>query len=413
MAGVPGTVTELMLRGSVDLAEIARLVLDAAVPRLADAVSVLAVERVLRGGEAARDTGEITVRRLGTRIRDQRERETRENFPAGEALAFPVASPYARCVHQGEPVIFSWQDSQARSHLKNRKVLPLSSSVLVVPMTSGERTTGFLALARVPGAPAFGDADVAEARQLAAGAGAGIVSAAALLRQKTIADTLQYSLLAAEPEVPPGIEAAARCAPAAGEVVGGDWYDMFPLPAGRSGIIVGDVMGHGPEAAATMAHLRSAAHALVQFDPEPADFLSRLDRTTGMLRGSVMATCVYAVINPENRSCVLAAAGHVPPVLARPAGTTYVPGLPPGRLLGFGPAAYGQVRISLPPDGVLALYTDGLVENRARSVDQGILALRDVMARLDGDLEAACDTLIDSLAQRHEDDVTVVLARCP
>lgn len=411
MAGVRGTVTELLLRGGVDLAEITRIVLDAAVPGLADAASVLAVDRVLRGGEPAQDGG-ITVRRLGTRVKDERQETVRENFPVGGVTVFPDGSPCARCVHDDEPQFFPWQDGGSPIRGGARKVLPLSSSVLAVPMTAGGVTSGFLAFARRPGEPAFTEDDVAEARQLATAAGAGVASAVALLKQKAISDTLQHSLMAVEPKVPPGIDAAARCLPADGEVVGGDWYDMFPLPGGRSGIIVGDVMGHGPQAAAAMAHLRSAAHALVQYDPEPADFLSRLDQTTGMLRDSTMATCVYAVLDPENRACTLATAGHVPPVLAIPDGTAYAPGLPPGRLLGLGPATYSQTTINLPPGAVLALYTDGLVENRTRSIDQGILALTSALARQGDDLEAACDELVAELAQRHEDDVTVVLARC-
>lgn len=413
MAGVSGTVTGLMLRGSPDLAEIARIVLDAAVPDLADAVSVFAIDRVLRGGEPAHDDDGITVRRLGTRIRHESEQSTQESFPAGEAVVFPGGSPYARCVYSGKPLAFAQQDSGLRVCRGSRKTLPRCSSVLIVPMLADDRPAGFLAFARAPGSAAFGDAELAGAEQLAAGAGAGIASAAALLRQKTIADTLQFSLLAADPEVPPGIEAAARCLPAAGEVVGGDWYDMFPLPGGRSGIIVGDVMGHGPEAAASMAHLRSAARALAQFDPEPADLLARLDRSTAMLRDPVLATCVYAIIDPEGRSCTLAAAGHVPPALVMPDGTAYVPDLPAGRLLGLGPGAYGQTRISLPSGAILALYTDGLVEMRTRSFDQGVLALQAILARHEGSLETACDTLITSLTQRHEDDVTVVLACCP
>ena len=234
-----------------------------------------------------------------------------------------------------------------------------------------------------------------------------------LLRQRSIADTLQQGLVAAEPVVPPGIEVAARCLPAAGQIVGGDWYDILALPGGRCGIIVGDVMGHGPEAAAVMAQLRAAAHALAQLDLEPAGLLTHLDRTTATLRLPVLATCVYAVIDPASQSCTLSAAGHLPPVLAMPDGVTRVPDLPAGQSLGLGSAVYDQACIKLSPGAVIALYTDGLVETRTRSFDQGISALRAVLDCRPGDLGAACDTLIASLAERSEDDVTVVLARTP
>jgi serine phosphatase RsbU (regulator of sigma subunit) len=172
-------------------------------------------------------------------------------------------------------------------------------------------------------------------------------------------------------------------------------------------------MGHGPEAAAVMAQLRAAAHTLAQLDLQPAELLSHLDRTTATLRQPVLATCVYAVIDPADQSCTLSAAGHLPPVLALPDGTTRIPDLPAGQSLGLGSAAYGQARIKLPPGAVIALYTDGLVETRTRSFEQGINALRAVLDCRHGRLGTACDTLIASLAERSEDDVTVVLACAP
>jgi serine phosphatase RsbU (regulator of sigma subunit) len=172
-------------------------------------------------------------------------------------------------------------------------------------------------------------------------------------------------------------------------------------------------MGHGPEAAAVMAQLRTAAHALAQVDLEPAELLGHLDRTTITLRRSVLATCVYAVIDPAARSCTLSAAGHLPPVLAMPDGVTRVPGLPAGQSLGLGSAVYGQARIKLPPGTIMALYTDGLVETRTHSFDQGITALRDVLRDQHEQLETVCDMLITSLAEPSEDDATIVLARTP
>ena len=424
VTGLPGNMsrpgpaaaeTELRLRISLDLAEIARLVLDAAVPGFADAAAVFAVEQLFRAGEPVRadDTCEVTVRRLGTRLAHESRPVTQETFPAGGLIAFAAGSPYARCVRSGEPAVFAQPDSQTleRARPGGREMMSRYASFLAVPAASGEQATGLLAFARTAGQAAFSNADVTTAARLAAGAGTGIANALTLLRQRTIADTLQHSLLAAEPAVPPGIEVAARCLPAAGQIVGGDWYDIIALPNARTGIVVGDVMGHGPEASAVMAQLRAAAHALAQLDLEPAELLGHLNRTTATLRLPVLATCVYAVIDPASQSCTLSAAGHLPPVLAMPDGVTQVPDLPGGQSLGLGSAVYGQARIKLPPGAIIALYTDGLVETRTRSFDQGILALRAVLAGRRGQLETACDTLIASLAERYEDDVTVVLAR--
>ena len=417
-AGLASAEAELRLRGSLELAEIARLVVDATVPGFAEAAAVFASEQLIRAGEPVRSGGDgkITARRLGIRLAHENGLAAQAAFPLGEVIAFDVGSPYGRCMRGAEPVVFARPSSQTPEWLGSGgrgEMLSRYDSFLAVPAVSDGPVAGFLAFARTAGHPPFGDPDVTTAVRLAAGTGTGIANALTLLRQRSIADNLQQSLVAAEPVAPQGIEVAARCLPAAGQIVGGDWYDIFALPDGRCGVIVGDVMGHGPEAAAAMAQLRAAAHALAQLDLEPAELLSHLDRTTLTLRRPVLATCVYAVIDPASHSCTLAAAGHLPPVLALPDGVTRVPDLPAGQSLGLGSAVYGQARIKLPPGAVIALYTDGLVETRTRSFDQGISALRVVLNSSHGQLGTACDTLIACLAERSEDDVTVVLARTP
>ncbi|HEX6453583.1 MAG TPA: PP2C family protein-serine/threonine phosphatase [Trebonia sp.] len=137
------------------------------------------------------------------------------------------------------------------------------------------------------------------------------------------------------------------------------------------------------------------------------------DRLIPTLRPTPLATCAYAIIDPAGQSCTLSGAGHLPAVLALPDGTTRTLDLPSGQSLGIGPANYGQARIKLPPGAVVALYTDGLVETRTRSFDQGISVLRAELARARGPLDASCNVLIDSLARHPEDDVTLILARIP
>jgi hypothetical protein len=416
---VPETV--LILHSTLDLAEIARLVLDTSVPDFADVAGVFVLEQPLPGGRGGSGGfagsggfgGEATVRRLGTRLAHVSLPMTRAAFPAGEVIAFAAGSPYARCMHDAEPVIFTQPDSHTLERIRQdgRDMLSRYARYLAVPAVHDGQVTGFVAFGRTRGSATFSEADVVAAARLAAGAGTGMANALTLLRHRSLADTLQHSLLAAEPTVPAGLEVAARCWPASGEIVGGDWYDIIPLPGGRSGLIVGDVMGHGPEAAAVMAQLRAAAHALAQLDLEPAVLLGHLDRTTVTLRRPMLATCVYAVIDPASQTCTLSTAGHLPPVLAMRDGTTLVPDLPGGQTLGLGTGVYGQARVKLPPGAAIALYTDGLVETRTRPFDHGILALRAILANGYEQLDAACDTLVGSLAQRHEDDVTVVLAR--
>lgn len=409
------TGTELRLHSSLDLAGIASLVLDVTVPDFADGGTVFVLEHLLGGDEPPLGSGEVAARRLGTRLAHASQAAIQEVFPAGEMTAFATGSPHARCVRGREPLIFARPDSQTfeRARPGSREIMSRYASFLVVPAAAGLEVGGILAFARTARSAAFNDADAATAVRLAADTGTGIANALALMRHRISADTLQRSLLAVEPKAPQGLDVTARCLPASGQVVGGDWYDLVSLPAGRSGLIVGDVMGHGPEAAAVMAQLRAAAHALAQLDLEPAELLGHLDRVTATLRRPMLATCVYAIIDPASQSCTLSAAGHLPPVLAMPDGTTRVPDLPAGQSLGLGSAVYGQARIKFPPGAVIALYTDGLVETRTRSFDQGILALRSVLSRGHRRLDSACDTLISSLAERFEDDVTLVLARIP
>ncbi len=407
----------LSLGSSIDLAEITRLVLAASVPGFAGGASVFALEHLLNGGEPAvrLAAGQVVARRLGARFARPGRRVPEGAFPPGEVIAFASDSPLSRCVNSGRPERFSDIGRQMTERLgpAGREVLSGCTSFLAVPMTARETVTGILVLVRTPGAPAFSERDAAAAARLGAQAGAGILNALTLIRQRSIADALQRGLLAAEPAMPSGLELAGRCLPAAGHVIGGDWYDVIPLPGGRTGLVVGDVMGHGPEAAAVMAQLRAAAHALADLDLAPADLLKGLNRVTATLQRITLATCAYAIIDPGARTCTLAGAGHLPPILALPDGTTRVPELPPGQSLGIGTASYGQARIKLPPGAILALYTDGLVESRTRSFDQGILALRSVLAREHGNLEAICEALITSLAGRCEDDITVILARIP
>ena len=408
---------------AADLCEIAGLVVEATVPRFADAAGVFILEELLtpraHGGPDAsgQDGGKVITRRLGCGVAQGDRQALDDAFPAGELVAFDNDAPAGRCIASAAPVLFGPPESRALAQAAHRvgsmAVLPKLSSLLAVPMAAHGTTIGVLAFGRTPSAACFEDADAAAVAGLAARAAACFADALQLTRQRTAAEALQRVLAAREPAVPPGIEVEGRCLPAAGHVIGGDWYDIVSLPGPRTGLVIGDVMDHGPEAAALMAQLRAAAHALADLDLEPAELLRRLDRTAHTLRTLSYATCTYAVLDAARNSCVVAAAGPLPPVLALPGGVTRVPRLPSGLPLGLGVAIYGQARIALPPGAVLALYTDGLVESRQRMSDMGILALRSALSRQRGSLTDACDALIGSLADGREDDTTLVLARIP
>jgi hypothetical protein len=411
----------LWLSARLDLGDIAGLLLEITVPRFAGGGAVFVLER-LATGEPGASGGQVVMRRLRNRFPQESGELIEGGLPAGEVLAFAVDSPYARSLSGGGPEMFGRPDAVTLERVRpgGRAILSHYTSFLAVPMAARGGAAGLLVLARAAGEPPFRPGDIAAITGLAARAGASLADASEFTRRRLDSEALHRGLVPPAPALPAGVEVTWRSLPAPGQMVGGDWWDIVPLPGERAGLIVGDVMGHGPAAAVMMAQLRAAAHTLADLDLEPAEMMRRLDRSAAALTNDISGTCVYAVVDPGEGSCTMALAGHLPPVLALPDGRTHVPVLPAGMPVGLGGGAFGQARIKLPPGAVLALYTDGLVESRTRSFEGGILALRSALAGEQGSalagerssLAGICDSLIESLRHR-EDDITVILARIP
>jgi Stage II sporulation protein E (SpoIIE)/GAF domain len=394
---------------------LASRVLRAVVPSFADGAAVFVLERLLSGDPAepaVTGPAEPLVRRLAA---GSAPAAAQSAFPAGEVIALPADSPLARCVREGDPVIFTDPGGAMRRRISRgaRMALGRYAAFLAAPVIIRGTTAGFLVLARGHAAPAFRDIDGQAAADLAARVGVALGGSLALMRRRSVAEALVPPRPAVSHVAPGQLEIAGRCLPATGYDSGGDWYDIIPLPGDRTGLIVGDVMGHGPEAATVMTRLSAAAFTLADLDLPPAEVMRQLNRTAIALPQATLATCAYAVIDPGSRSCAIATAGHLPPVLAMPDGTTRIPDLAGGQSLGVTPASYGQAHIRLRPGTVLALYTDGLVETRTRSFDQGIVALRSALSGQRPDLDATCEEIVTALGEGNEDDITVVLARVP
>ncbi len=406
--------TDRWLGASLDLGDIAELVLDMTVPKFADGGAVFVLERLVTGEPDNRAAGQVVARRLGNRFANENGYLVESGLPTGEVFAFAADSPYGRCLFGGDPETFGLPDRTTLERLRTggRTIVSRYRTHLAVPMTAGGRAIGLLVLLRSAAAAEFGADEIAAVTRLAGHAAVSIANASEFSRHRLQSRELRRGLMPAAPALPAMVEVAWRSTPAPGQLVGGDFCDIVTLPDERAGLIVGDVMGHGPAAAVAMAQLRAAAHTLADLDLAPGEMIGRLDRTAASLTGGVYASCVYAVVDPAESSCTIALAGHLPPVLALPDGRTYVPPLPAGMPVGLGRAASGQARIKLPPGAILALYTDGLVDSRTRSYERGVLALRTALAGAQGALTGVCDSLIGSL-RHHEDDVTVVLARIP
>ncbi len=234
--------------------------------------------------------------------------------------------------------------------------------------------------------------------------------------QRHAALTLQRSLLPRPLPWRPGLEVATRYRPAEATMeIGGDWFDVIPLGGDKTALVVGDVMGSGVAAAATMGQLRTATRTLADLDLDPAKVLYHLDRVTDGLE--TLATCVYAIYDPYRGQCHIALAGHLPPALLHPDGTRELLDLPTGAPLGGCGVSFHTTCLETKPGDQLILYTDGLVETRDESLDTRLKVLLDVLDDADRPLEETCDLLLDTLRHAGDhDDVALLIARatsCP
>jgi sigma-B regulation protein RsbU (phosphoserine phosphatase) len=232
-------------------------------------------------------------------------------------------------------------------------------------------------------------------------------------RERTVAETLQRALLPAKLPELPGMSAAVRYVPASDGVdIGGDWYDVIPLPGGDVGIVLGDVTGHGLEAAALMAQLRHGLRAYALENLTPAEIAERLDRLIYTPDLERLATLIYAVIAPD-RSMRFVNAGHLPPLIVSSDGSTRLLDKPGGLPIGCQAGPYTTQEAQLDPGDVLVLYTDGLVERRGESIDEGIARLRAAVATAPADAHELADHVLRNLLpwSGGEDDIALMTVR--
>ncbi|MFH8448079.1 PAS domain S-box protein [Streptomyces fungicidicus] len=240
-------------------------------------------------------------------------------------------------------------------------------------------------------------------------------------QQRHVALTLQRSLMGTPPDVP-GLVTASRYRPATqGAGVGGDWFDLIPLGAGRVGVLIGDVMGRGLEAAAVMGQLRSAAHALAKTGMQPRRLMQALDTCVADLDvPDQLVTCCYLVVAADEAEVTLCSAGHLPVLVAVPGEGARQLSAPVNAPLGVGDVLYEQSSAAVPPGATLVLYTDGLIETPGCDIEDSLTALTATCGALftvePPGLDIAADRILTALrpdAEGHDDDVTLLLARLP
>ncbi|WP_326650910.1 MULTISPECIES: SpoIIE family protein phosphatase [unclassified Streptomyces] len=235
-------------------------------------------------------------------------------------------------------------------------------------------------------------------------------------RHRETAVTLQRSLLPQELEQPDDLCIAATYQPGGTDAaVGGDWYDVITLGAGRTALVIGDVMGRGVRAAAVMGQLRTAVRAYARLDLPPHEVLQLLDGLAAEIDASQIATCVYAVHDPNEGRLVYASAGHLPVMVRDEDGTVRRAEDPTGPPLGTGGWLHTSGTIALPPGSSAVLYTDGLIERRGEDIDEGVAALERALSGATGTPQVVCDRLIRSLGvtAEHDDDVAVLVVQHP
>uniref|UniRef100_UPI000952511A ATP-binding SpoIIE family protein phosphatase n=1 Tax=Streptomyces acidiscabies TaxID=42234 RepID=UPI000952511A len=235
-------------------------------------------------------------------------------------------------------------------------------------------------------------------------------------RQRETAVTLQRSLLPQELEQPDDLRIAAVYHPGGTEAaVGGDWYDVITLGGGRTALVIGDVMGRGVRAAAVMGQLRTAVRAYARLDLPPHEILQLLDGLASEIDANQIATCVYAVHDPNEGRLVYASAGHLPILVRDETGAVQRAPEPTGPPLGTGGLMHASSTIPLGPGSTAVLYTDGLVERRDADLDEGIEALERALSGATGTPQVVCDRLVRSagVTADHDDDVAVLVLQHP
>ena len=253
-------------------------------------------------------------------------------------------------------------------------------TMLGVPLLRGDELLGVLHVGRLDGRPFSDDDEVL--LQVVGERIAGAIQTRRLADERAATGLLERSLLPTKLPVAPGLAFATRYVGAEHKTIGGDWYDIFTVASGQLWVVMGDVAGHGLQAAVVMGRIRSALRAYSLLDESPEHVLDLVDRKVTHFELGAMVTVACAVLDPPFDTMTISLAGHPPPVIAspgqRPALAEVEPSPPIGSGLDFGRRR--SMTVPLPPDSVVAFYTDGLIERRGESLDVGFSRLRDAMS---------------------------------
>ncbi len=393
-----------LLAGATGVLDIVHRIAELAVPSLADVCLV-----DLLGEQGARRV----AARHGDPARQHVVEELREWAPPVRELPLPARRAVAERRTQWYPTVEeSWLAGAVRDPRELAAVRGLElSSIVAVPLLAEGRVLGAVTLSTDRRRDPFSAADVEVAEQLAAQLSLVMAKAQRYELESRTSHTLQATLLPPPPPEVPGVSVAVRyLAATRGVEIGGDFYDVAPLPGGQVAIAVGDVVGHDITAAATMGQLRSVYRALLVESPAPSAVIDRLQASWPLLGLQRMATALFATLDLPSGRLRIASAGHPPPLLVTDGRAEFLP-VVPSRMLGAPPGPAAEWVGELPPGGTLVLFTDGLVETRSADIDEGLDRLRAAAVRRPAaDPDELCDRLLADLAGTHRADDIALLA---
>ncbi|PBC67402.1 serine phosphatase RsbU (regulator of sigma subunit) [Streptomyces sp. TLI_235] len=412
---------------SLDVTTTAREIANVLAPAFADLVTVDLAEPVLTGDEPPKTSGggDLHLRRAA--MHSAGEIGPPGDLRTGDAIPLLPDRPQVRRLQAGHTVVLG--RAELLEGLQDPELIRLivperAHCLAVAPLFARGLVLGTIAAWRINRTDRFDSGDSALLAEIAAHASLSVDNARRYAREHRAAVALQQRLLPRSATRTSVLETVGRYLPAAdGGEIGGDWFDTILLPSLRVALVVGDVIGHGLHAAATMGRLRTAVQTLADLELPPDELLTRLDDLVARLaaeadpahRDTIGATCLLALYDPVTRQCTLASAGHPPPVVAEPGGTARPLPVRPGPLLGVGGLPFETTTVELAPGSLLALYTDGLLVRQGGDLDSAVRTLEGRLGRLAASgqsLDAVGRELITGPgAATVADDTALLLAR--
>ncbi|MFF7755438.1 SpoIIE family protein phosphatase [Streptomyces sp. NPDC007971] len=413
---------------TLDVVRTAEELVELLVPQYADFASVDLLDWVLGEDEPpVVPDGGITLRRVA-------HGSTQEGNPGvavhlDEMHSYRPSSPPARALQEGgavlgrtgEPDFDEWLAERNARRPEGRPYREGVHSMIAVPLLARGTTLGVAVCVRSRHPEDYAPDDAVLAEELASRAAVCIDNARRFARERSTAHALQHSLLPRGLPRQAAVEVAHRYLPSGSLAgIGGDWFDVIPLSGSRVGLVVGDVVGHGIQSSATMGRLRTAVRTLADVDLPPDELLTHLDdlvthlaaEDSGEEVAELGATCLYAVYDPVSRRLSLAAAGHPAPALVLPGGTPEFLPMTAGPPLGVGGLPFEAMEVDLPEGSVVALYTDGLIDDRDRDVDHATDELRRALGAPADSLEDLTDNVLKAvMPEQPTDDVALLMVR--